>query len=87
MLDQTRTARENFENAAPVPAFNVVDRSAGWADHRANTIRNRVELMLKAEADGDTRAMLALADQAVGWIMQARVEMEKRAAELAEAVA
>lgn len=65
-------------SSAPVGNFQAVDRSAGWADHRANTIRNRVELMLKAEADGDTRAMMALADQAVGWIMQARDEMEKR---------
>lgn len=60
------------------PAFQVVDRSEGWAERRANWIRTDIEGMLKAEAEGDTRLMLALADQAVGWIMQARESMEKR---------
>lgn len=76
----TETNSPYSYGSAPVPNFQAVSRLDGWAERRGNMIRNRVELMLKAEAEGDTRKMLALADQAVGWIMQARDAMEKGAA-------
>ena len=65
--------------SGPAPDFQIVNRLDGWAERRGNMLRSRIEGMLKAEAEGDTKLMLGLADQAVGWIMQARDEMEKRA--------